>query len=250
MNEDTVQVEGDTLEDALTKAAATLGVEREGVDFKYDREHLAAGASTVRIYAKKRSEEELAKIRAEAAARAKSPAQQGAGHDDRGHSHDRGGFGGDRSRGGFGGDRRGRGGDRPAGPRVGGRDGDRGRGGRDRRDGPSRGPDRGPDRGPERGGDQGGDRRGPSRRNPEHDRERDDRLRDAARVVALRVLAGEGTMTLEELNSYERHLVHTIVAEVGGLVSKSIGDSLRKTVEISRASANAEAAQPAPAPAE
>lgn len=245
---DTVQVEGDTLEDALTKAAATLGVEREGVDFKYDREHLAAGASTVRIYAKKRSEEELAKIRAENEARAKSHAHHGHGHEhhghhehgDRAHGHDRGHAGdrgGDRGRGGFGG-RGGRPGERSAGPRAGGRD-DRGRGGRDRRGGPDRG---------DRGGDRGGDRRGPPRRNPEHDKERDDRLRDAARVVAQRVLAGEGTMTLEDLNSYERHLVHTIVAEVGGLVSRSIGDSLRKTVEISKAPANAEA--PAPAAAE
>lgn len=225
MSDETVQVEGDTLEEALMKAAGELGVEREGVDFKYDREHLAAGASTVRIFATKKSPEAIAEARARAQAEAHS--SRGSEHSHGDHGGERREFGGERRDHGRGGDRRGppRSGDRHAGPRS-----------SDRRGPPRSGGDR------DRGRDAGGDRRGPPRRDPEIDRERDERLRERARVIAQRVLAGEGPLAMPDLNSYERHLVHTIVAETGGLVSKSVGESLRKTVEISKGSAVAAAA--------
>jgi len=211
MTTQTVEVEGDNLQEALSKAAALLGCEREGVDFEYDREHLAAGASTVKIYARAMDAAQLADAKAKRAAEAsRAPAPRPPrDRDDRGPPRDRGGD-----------DRRG-----PRPPREGGRD---------------RGPPREGDRGPPREGGRGprgpeGDRR--DRPRPEKDPVRDEALRERAREVAQRVLAGEGPLSLDDLNSYERHLVHTVVAETGGLTSQSIGEGLRKNVQIAAAAA-------------
>jgi hypothetical protein len=206
MSKPTVEVEGESLQDALAKAAALLGIERDAVDFEYDREHLAAGASTVRIFAYAMDAEELAKARArraEEAARAAAP-RDDRPRDDRGPRRD---------------DRGPRRDDR--GPRS----DDRG----PRRD--DRGPrlDRGPrrdDRGPRR------DDRGP-RPKPEKDPVRDEEIRTQARALAERVKGGEGSLSFDDLNSYERHLVHTVVAELGGLASTSEGEGNRKNVRIS-----------------
>lgn len=187
MNE-TIQVEGDTLEDAVLAAAGALGVERDAVEFKYDRDHLAAGASTVKIFASKKSPEAVAAARAAAAAL--PPPSDEAPRPPR--------------------ERR----DDGRGPRF--RDDrPRGRGGRDR----------------DRGGRD--DRpRGPRPRDPELDKERDERLKARAREVVAQVQSSRQEATMPNLNSFERHLVHTIVAEAG-LASVSLGEGLRKDVKIS-----------------
>lgn len=192
MSDETIQVEGETLEAALQAAATQLEVGRDAVAYKYDREHLASGASTVRIFASKKSAEVMER---EAKARAAEPPPSEARRDDRPRRDDRGGRRDDRGP-----------------PRGRGRD-DRG----GRRD------DRG-DRGRSERRDQG-----PPRRNTPED---DERLREAARVLVKQVLAGEGPRTMESLNSYERHLVHTIAADAGGLKTYSSGEGLRKTVHI------------------
>jgi predicted RNA-binding protein Jag len=197
MSKESAHVEGASLEEALQNAAKELGVERNQVAFEYDREHLASGASTVRIRARVKSAEDLAKEAARSNAAPSAPRRDDGGPRRSGGDRDR-----DRDRGprGGGGDRR---------PRD--RDRDRGRGPREDRD------------------------RGPREyKPPEKDPVRDERLREQARELARRVLAGEGPLTIEDLNSYERHLVHTAVAEIGGLETKSVGEQLRKTVHITK----------------
>ena len=203
MSKPTVEVEGESLQDALNQAATQLGIERDAVDFEYDREHLAAGASTVRIYAYAMDPEDLAKARAkreeEAQRNARGPRNDGP-RPDRGPRSDR--APDDR------------------GPPRGDRGPPRDRG--PRRD------DRGPrERGPRR------DDRGPPRDRPVKDPVRDEELRQRAREVCDRVKNGEGPLSIDDLNSYERHLVHTVVAELGGLASASDGEGLRKNVQIS-----------------
>ena len=51
---DRITSEGATLADAIQGAAASLGISTDDVDFEYDREHLAGGGATVRIFATKR----------------------------------------------------------------------------------------------------------------------------------------------------------------------------------------------------
>jgi hypothetical protein len=107
----------------------------------------------------------------------------------------------------------------------------------------------GRDRGPrDRGGRDRGDRRRDSPHRDQRDRprgrpeseqerlERDEKLKETARGLARRALDGEA-VSIPDLNSYERHLVHTIVAETPGLASHSVGEGLRKTVHIARAEA-------------
>ncbi|MCC7386198.1 MAG: hypothetical protein IT384_30425 [Deltaproteobacteria bacterium] len=205
MTHERIDVEGASLEEALRRAAEQLGIERRMVAFEYDRAHLAAGASTVRIIARKKDPAELER---EAAAQAEAPRPPSPGRRE----------GRDGRDGGRGRDRGGR--------REGDRGGPRGRGGPDR-------PDRG-DRG-DRGerGERGGPREG---HRPIKDPERDEALRQRARQIAERVLAGEGPLTLSDLNSYERHLVHTAVRDMdSGLVTQSLGEGLRKDVQIARA---------------
>lgn len=78
---------------------------------------------------------------------------------------------------------------------------------------------------------------GADRPRPKNDPVRDEELRQRARDVARQVLEGESPLTIDDLNSYERHIVHTVVAETGGLTSQSIGEGLRKNVQIARATA-------------
>ncbi len=128
-----------------------------------------------------------------------------------------------------------------------------------RRDGPRddrprsdapRGDDRGPrrdfaDRGPrpprdDRGPRPPGDDRGPRRddRGPRRDDRGDrgsseDRLRALAQKLARMVNeSGQPEITRRALNSYERRLVHTEVATVPGIASRSLGEGPEKQVEI------------------
>ncbi len=129
--------------------------------------------------------------------------------------------------------------------------------GDDRPRGDDRGDDRGGDRGSDRGGDRGGyrndgprrDDRGPRRddRGPRRDDRgprRDDRgdrgsneqrLKELALKLANKVAdTGEPEVIRRELNSYERRLVHTEVANVSGVASRSLGEGPEKRVEIYR----------------
>lgn len=120
-------------------------------------------------------------------------------------------------------------------PREGGFDRPR-EGGFDRPRGDDRGPrrddrprdDRGPrrdDRGPRR------DDRGPRR--DDRGGSSEQRLKDLAVKLANMVLdSGNPEVTRRELNSYERRLVHTEVATVPGVGSRSIGEGPEKRVEI------------------
>lgn len=201
MSKQTVEVEGDSLQDALKKAATLLGIEHDAVDFEYDREHLAAGANTVKIFASPMSAEELTAARAK---RAEDALRRREAPPPRRESRDGAGPRDFRGRGGPGrGDR-----ERGRGERREGRDG------RDRAPSPDR------DRGPPR---------------PKNDPVRDEELRQKARELARQVLEGGEALTMDDLNSYERHLVHTVVAETGGLTSQSIGEGLQKNVQIARA---------------
>ncbi|MSP54012.1 MAG: hypothetical protein EXR69_00145 [Myxococcales bacterium] len=142
----------------------------------------------------------------------------------------------------------GRGDDRPPrrddyadrGPRRDAGPGDRG----PRRDGPSgdRGPrrDAGPgDRGPRRDGPSGD--RGP-RRDDRGDRgSSEDRLRALAQKLARMVSeSGQAEITRRALNSYERRLVHTEVANVPGIGSRSLGEGTEKQVEIYKVASSEE----------
>ena len=49
-NEEKITAEGPTLAEALAIAATELGVTAEDLDYQYDRDHLASGASSVRIF--------------------------------------------------------------------------------------------------------------------------------------------------------------------------------------------------------
>lgn len=107
---------------------------------------------------------------------------------------------------------------------------------RDRDDRP-RQDDRGPrrdDRGPRR------DDRGPRRddRGPRRDDRggnSEQRLKELALKLASKVSeTGEPEVIRRELNSYERRLVHTEVANVPGVASRSLGEGTEKRVEIYR----------------
>lgn len=98
-----------------------------------------------------------------------------------------------------------------------------------RREGRGRGRDR-DDRGRGRGRDR--DDRGPRR---DKDPARDARIVEDAKVAAQGVLDSGESVTLEEMNSYERRLVHQAVKEFDGLKSRSVGDGNVRMVEIARA---------------
>jgi len=120
--------------------------------------------------------------------------------------------------------------------REGGRDRDDYRGGRDDR------PDRGgrggrDDRGgrggrDDRGGRAGRDDRGRRSRRP-GDEERDQAISAETRAAVERILAGdESAIVLSEMNSYERHLAHTVVKDCDGVGSRSVGDGPDRQVEV------------------
>lgn len=64
--------------------------------------------------------------------------------------------------------------------------------------------------------------------------ERDENIRRRARRAIERVLSGNGPASLEDLNSYERRLVHLTAREFDGVISQSVGDGIRKDVLIER----------------
>ncbi len=247
MSEKWIEVEGADLAQALTKACSELGITREKLDYDFDMDHFKGGASTVRILAGRKDPEaaelggkiegrvaellEAQNLDAEISVRVsvfavhvELRARESGVSDEPFHPFTGrlktelaaflGGrdlrvalreFGPDerfesprRDRG----DRRGRSNDR------GGRPDDRGRF------------DRGPRRSPP----------------PEDNGERDERLRGRARSAIEKVMNGDGPATLEDLNSYERRLVHMEVREFDGVVSHSVGEGSHKEVLIERSS--------------
>ena len=55
-----------------------------------------------------------------------------------------------------------------------------------------------------------------------------------AKSAAQKVLDSGESITLSEMNSYERRLVHQAVKEFDGLKSRSVGDGNVRMVEIAR----------------
>ena len=94
------------------------------------------------------------------------------------------------------------------------------------------------DRGPR--GDRRDDR-GPRReRRGESD---DDALRRLARKIGERVKeTGETEMIRRDLNAYDRRIVHLEIKEVGGLLSRSIGEGRERRIEILLADGASESA--------
>jgi len=267
MNPSETAFEGNSLEETLAEACEGLNVGPDEIEYRLDRAHFANGADTIRIFAAKKDPanegiadqllaflvEEFKTRELEAHCRSKVTnrqarvlieAQPGVVPDDEesiatltevlrdlvsehlgertldvtvraplppeppSYNRDR----GDRDRGGR---------DRDRGPR--GR-GDRDRGGRDRdrggRDRDRGGRDR--DRGP----------RDRDRPRPERDPKREEDLRNQAKAAVEQVLEDGEPVTIEELNSYERRLIHREVAEVAGLTTRSIGRGSLKAVRI------------------
>jgi hypothetical protein len=85
---------------------------------------------------------------------------------------------------------------------------------------------------PERGRDRYD--RGARTLRPDDRSERDDKIRERARRAVKEVMNGGGAVSLHDLNSYERRLVHLVVRELEGVVSHSVGEGLRKDVVIDR----------------
>ena len=75
---------------------------------------------------------------------------------------------------------------------------------------------------------------------PDDRGDRDEIIRRRARTAIKRVLGGEGPESLDDLNSYERRLVHLTVREFDGVTSHSVGDEIRKDVLIDRSSKEGE----------
>jgi predicted RNA-binding protein Jag len=117
--------------------------------------------------------------------------------------------------------------------------GDRG-GNRDRDD--RRGPrdDRRP-RDERPGGPPRDDRRGPPRGDRRSDQEIDELRQLAARLASEVAGSGEPVIIRRELNSYERRVVHMVIAEIDGVESESVGDGAVKQVRIMPAGSGANA---------
>lgn len=76
-------------------------------------------------------------------------------------------------------------------------------------------------------------RRDPRRAKPPKDEAADEELRDRTREAIEQVTAGsEAKVTLEDLNSYQRWIVHSLVRDTDGVRSQSFGRGARKTIEI------------------
>ncbi|MFT4974508.1 MAG: putative RNA-binding protein Jag [Myxococcota bacterium] len=159
--------------------------------------------------------------------------------DNRGGDRDRGGRGGDRDRGGRD-DRRSRGRDDRGGGGGRGRD-DRGGGrGRDDRGGGRGRDDRGGGRGrDDRGGGRGrDDRGGGSRRRTSEDV---DALRRLAEKLGRRVQeSGEAIVVRQELNSFERRIIHVTIGDMKGLETQSVLQDDIKRVKIMKAGGSEE----------
>lgn len=64
-------------------------------------------------------------------------------------------------------------------------------------------------------------------------RDKDAELKQMAHFLADKALKSGAPQEIGPLNSYERRIVHMVVAEMEGLTSESIGDAAVKTVIIS-----------------
>ncbi len=74
-----------------------------------------------------------------------------------------------------------------------------------------------------------------------HRDQRERELVARARAAAQQVAGTGAAQTLDEMNPYERRVVHLAVQEIPGLASRSLGDGFLKRVEISLASPRGEA---------
>lgn len=63
-------------------------------------------------------------------------------------------------------------------------------------------------------------------------RDKDAELKQMARFLAGKVLASGTPQEMGPLNSYERRIVHMVVAEIAGVSSESVGDASIKKVII------------------
>ena len=93
------------------------------------------------------------------------------------------------------------------------------------------------DRGPRRGRDDRGPRRDRDDRGRrprrEGDAERDQAITAEASTAIEKVLSGEESgIVLSEMNSYERHLAHTVVKDAEGVGSRSVGSGSDRRVEV------------------
>lgn len=82
-----------------------------------------------------------------------------------------------------------------------------------------------------------GDRRDRRERGGRRDRRTDEReeerLRSMASKIADRVLAsGEPEQIRKELNSYDRRIIHTTIADIEGVETRSIGEGSTKSIEV------------------
>ena len=235
MSEKWIEIEGADLAQALEKACSELGLTREEVEYEFDPNHFKGGAWTVRLFAGRkdpraaeisREIEDRVKrlleaqnldvlvsirvtifavqieLRAPASGMADDPFRAFAGTLERELAE-----------------------------YIDGRDlrvSLRGIGTRDRPESPRR----------DRRGQY--DERGRSGREPRRSRpdgrddrdDRDEKLRRRARSAINQVTRGDGPVSIDDLNSYERRLVHLVVQEFEGVVSHSVGDGLRKDVLI------------------
>jgi predicted RNA-binding protein Jag len=63
-----------------------------------------------------------------------------------------------------------------------------------------------------------------------------------AQKIASRVLeSGQAEQIRRELNSYDRRIVHTAIADIDGVTTRSIGEGSMKTLEVMLDGASAEA---------
>ena len=65
--------------------------------------------------------------------------------------------------------------------------------------------------------------------------DRDSDLEDEIRDAIDSVLDTGESITMRSMNGYERHLVHTMAKEAGGLTSNSVGEGSMKSVKLERA---------------
>ncbi len=66
-------------------------------------------------------------------------------------------------------------------------------------------------------------------------------MKDRGREAVAAVVDGADEASVDDLNSYERHLIHTLVRETEGMTSHSVGEGLRKNVIVTRAPDEADA---------
>lgn len=74
----------------------------------------------------------------------------------------------------------------------------------------------------------------PRRSHPDDGGNRDEEIREKARSAIQKVIRGDGPVSVGDLNSYERRLVHLEVRESDGVASHSVGEGTHKDVLIDR----------------